>query len=138
MRLVFTGTEDPTGFATKLNKNFETLFAVAGALGALQETITVQPANTLPFSTLVPLRSFEKMTMTARTISEPLVFTPAINPVNGARVCVELSADGVAANVPRFLDFNRADQSGDWVNTAGVVNKVTFGFRTGMAYCSIG
>ena len=71
--------------------------------------------------------------MTARAISEPLGFTPGIYPVNGASICVELAADGVAAHIPKFLDFNRADQSRVWVNTAGLVNKVTFGFRTGMA-----
>ena len=76
--------------------------------------------------------------MTARAISEPLVFVPAINSVNGASVCVELTADGVAAHIPKFLDFNRAEQSRDWVNTAGVVNSVTFSFRTGMAFYSIG
>jgi hypothetical protein len=138
MRLVFTGVEDPMGFANKLNANFQTLFAAAGALGQLNEIITIQQVNTLPFSTIVPLKSFQELLMTARTISGPLTFVPAINGVNGASVCVELTADGVAAHVPRFLDFNRAENSREWVNMPGAVNKITFGFRTGMAFYSIG
>jgi hypothetical protein len=75
-----------------------------------------------------------------RVISGPLTFSAnTTGAIPGARFVIELTADGVNANVPVFPDnlFTRLNSSGSWVNTAGTVNIVEIQRLSNVNYFTI-
>lgn len=84
----------------------------------------VPTVDTVAFTTAIPLTALGQRHMTQQSVSGPLSFTAAANPVLGALVYSRLVANGV--NIPAFIGMKEWGGSLGWDNTNGITNQVQY------------
>jgi hypothetical protein len=94
-------------------------------------------ASLKPFNSSITFKSFP-LVMTQHVIIAPLTLSiNSTDAVPGATVLMRIVADGVLANVPKFVGSTQVTGSSGWDNTAGMVNLVQFQYDGSTYWFSI-
>lgn len=95
----------------------------------------VSGAGNVAFTTAVPMTSAAGSVMVPQSVGSVLAFTVGAGAVPLGACYVRLIADG--ANTPTFTGFTEVGSSAGWVNTAGILNLVSFWYDGTSYYYSV-